>query len=82
MNYDKNIVSMERGFLPEEMEGKQEPLGKFKTVNNGPAAPPKQGLANDGKIFTGYICVTAPQRFWHPIHRMRNGICMREYFYR
>jgi hypothetical protein len=82
VNYDRDIVLTKTSFLPEKMKGKQEPLEKFKAVNNGPAAPPEHGLANDGKIFTGYICVTAPQWFWCPIHRMRNWICMREYFNR
>ncbi len=82
MNYDRDIVLTKAGFLPEKMKGEQEPLGEFKAVNNRPAALPEQGLANNGKIFTGYICVAAPQWFWRPIHRMRNGVCMREYFYR
>ena len=46
--------------LPEKMKREQEPLGKFKAVNNGPAILPEQALANDVKVFTGYICAAAP----------------------
>lgn len=54
------LSSCLKQFLPEKVEGEQQPFTKLEAVSNGTAILDKQGLANDVKRYTRCAGIAAP----------------------